>query len=184
MKLKTWRCPLKICNHCGFAAMKAKHFIPTWRSTSSFFLAAGILLSREALPVLTPGSSWRALAVSISVKQNVQSHIRHLQAQIPLIVEGTECSKTLGTIKHFTLIFMSKLSFKGKLLVRDAMGKALIGSSCWTDCNKQWVNEFSLWFLCPVCRGDFFIVSELSVGGDSCKVEWRRTICAKCAGRS
>lgn len=147
-------------------------------------LAAGILLSRGALPVLTPGSPWWALAVSISVKQDVQSHIRHLQAQIPLIVEGTECSKTLGTIKHFILIFMSKISFKGKLLLRGAMGKALIHSSCWTDYNKQWVNEFSLWFLTPVCGGDFFITSKLSVGGDSCKVGWGKTICAKCAGRS
>lgn len=184
MELKIWRCPLKTCNHCGFAAMKAKHFTPTWRSTSSFFLAAGILCSQEAQPVLTPGSLKWALAVSILVKQDVQSHIRHLQAQIPLIVEGTECFKTLGTIKHFTLIFMPKLSFKGKLLVRDAMGKALICSSCWTDYNKQWVNEFSLWFLSPVYRGDSFITPKLSVGGDSCKVGWRKTICAKCSGRS
>lgn len=131
-----------------------------------------------------PESLRWALAVSMLVKQDVQSHIRHFQAQIPLVVEGTECSKTLGTSKHFTLIFMSKISFKGKLLVRNAMVKALVCSSCWTDYCKQWVNEFSLWFPCPVCRGDFFITSRFSVVGGSCKVGWRTTICAKCAGRS
>lgn len=128
-----------MCNCCGFAAMKAKHFISTWRSFSSFLLAAGVLSSREALPVLTPGTWRRALAVSILVKHGVQNHIRHLQAQIPLIVEETECSKTLGTIKHFTLVFMSKISFKGKLLVRDAMGKELICSSCWREATNQWL---------------------------------------------